>query len=83
MANPTILTTIGTKVRLTTQYEFLEPGREGTVKEYGRSNPPDPQRTLIIDLGDGELELDMEHFSLFEVVLESEPPEEVHIVNQT
>jgi len=76
MANPTILTTIGTKVRLTTQYEFLEPGKEGVIKEYGWTNPPDSQRTLIIDLGEGELELNMEHFSLFEVV------EEVNIIKE-
>jgi len=81
--NPTILTTIGTKVRLITKYEFLEPGREGVVLDYGWSNPPDSQRTLIIDLGDGTIELDMEHFGIFEVIPGSEPTKEPQIVNLT
>jgi len=67
---PTILTPVGTKVRLVAKYEFLEPGHEGVIEDYGWTNPPESQRTLIINLGDGLIELDMEHFDLFEVVKE-------------
>jgi len=83
MSVPTILTVVGTKVRLVTQYEFLTEGMEGTILETGWTNAADgedPQRTLIIDMGQGTIELDHEHFDLFEVVKEEKTADPVRLV---
>jgi len=83
MSVPTILTPTGTKVRLVTQYEFLSKGMEGTVQDTGWTNVADgedPQRTLIIDMGKGTIELDHEHFDLFEVLGEAKPADKIKLV---
>ena len=62
---------VGTTVKLRRDYEFLTAGRTGTIQEFGRTAVPgqsEPERTIIINLGDGMIELDQAHFELFEVV---------------
>jgi len=80
MSAPTILTPMGTRVRLVTPYEFLTSGMEGVLQEVGWTNPPESQRTLIINMGEGTIELDLDNFSLFEIVEESIPADPVRLI---
>jgi len=84
MTAPTLKTPIGSKLRLIKRYEFLEEGREGILESIGRPNfhVDENVQTLLVNMGDGEFEVDSDHFDLFEVVMEKGREDAVRFVER-